>query len=557
MTVCSDWQKVRHLARYQRLMARRGIQSRALWWLARGVTVAAFGALAAFCVLVMATLPPGEGGRSNLLMLIFLGGGAFLLYLELMVLFNRLCVIPFDELLVSPLSGRAVLMERMYEQVRALPLYALLVIPVVITYGVTENAPLVFYPIALLAVFLTTTAIYASAALLLLLLLTFLKRRMSRETLALISSIVAALVFVIPRILDASTAGHGFQINLQGAVWSMLPMIWGARMIAAVAHAAPLQAVLYGLLLCAETVIIAGFALIWANRHLHDRIGRLYDGQHRARQKRVRSSQRARRSVWRVLPLSPATRAVLYKDWVRLRRTPSELIGLLFSALYLWFIVLRPGAGGFSGAWQLVIMICVVTLPTVRLGLSGLGLESAQVTLLMQAPASPGDVLIAKWLYAFLTAFGWSELSLLIYVLIIHPPVSAVVLTAICLLPLVAASSSITLPFAVYYAAFVATARQGRQRNIYTKPGISLQWLAQLPLYVLQAGILLYGVAPDWPGQMPALASLLTGSATMHVVLAIVASVAVAAVVCLIGWGMALKAWRRRLFLMRESGALD
>lgn len=564
MSFLSDWQKVRRLAPYERQMAKRAIKSRVLWWFGRVLTIALFAGLAALAATAMAGVKTGlQGGQdapTQLLDLLFLGAGTFILYLQLMVLFNRLCVLPFDELLASPLSGRALLMERIAAQVKVLPLYALLAVPFVVAYGIVEQAGPGYYPLAVLATFLVTLALFVTALLILVLVLLVLKRRMSREGLALFSSLVTAAVFVVPRFATASTVYAHMQGSLQTEAWSWAPMMWAPRMIVAAARGSVGGVVVYGLVLVAWTLLGSTLAFAFANRSLHDRIGRLTDSQIRSRKRR--SLLAASQGSFVTRPgrqtLFPAAvRAVLYKDWLRLRRTPSEWIGLLFSSVYFWFILLQPDGSGLTGAVRLAVMMAVMILPTARFGVGSLGIERAQVTLLLQAPLEPRALLLAKWVYAFVPALLWSQVSLLVFALIVRAPVGAVAVAGVCTVAAVAGTTMITLPFAVHHAAFVVTARQGRQRNVYTKPGAGFAVLAQLPLYALQGVAVVYGTAPYWPQTQSWIATLFTPSVAVHAAVAIALSLLSSALACAIGWTIAIEGWRARLVLIRQSGALD
>jgi len=594
MTVLADLRKVRNLQRYQRLMAKRSIKSQSLWWLGRILTGIVFGAMAALAAAAMSGLGEADAAvRADLLDFFFLGAGAFVVYLQLMVLFNRLCVISFDELLASPLSGRAILMERIYSMVAILPGYTLLAVPLVVTYGVISGASAWYYPLAVLAALLTAVALFVFALVSLVLLLFVLRRRVSRDSLALFSSLVAIAIFVLPRLLSQSSFVQHAQASLQGvAAWSWVPLLWGPRLLVAAADGSVRGVTLYGVLLLAWIVMGGWFAFAWASSSLHDRIGRLTDGKVRLPQSwrspwrlpRVARGEKLQPDVslyagtareatevraatasvhvraglsrhW-LHPLPPGVRALVRKDWLRLRRTPGDFAGMLFSGIYFWFILLQSGETGLTGVVMLAVMACLSTLPTVRLGLSSFGMEREQVILLLQAPLSLRALLLAKWLYAFVPSLLYAQFSLIVFALLLHPPLGAVLLTCLCTAGMVAAATMITLPFAISGASFVITPRQGRQRNTYTKPGASFSSLAQLPLYAVQAAAILFGAAPFWPSDTW-LSTLLTPSAMLHWVITVVVSLATSALVMVVCWRMAAEAWRSRAVLLRQSGALD
>jgi len=567
VTLIEEWRKVRQLAQYDRLIARRSVSSHTLWVVARALPIlllVAVGLISVIAAKALATT--SELQQASSLSFIFLAGGAAALYFLFIQLYNRLFILPYDVLLASPLSGRAIFIERTRSAIRTGLFFGLFSAPFLISLGVFRHAGFVYYPTALLLLALTMSSLVVSAALLQLILLLLLNKRMQRETLGLLSSLIIVALVVIPRLLSVNMLVSQVAGSLNSPVWSWIPTLWGAHAIMGALEGKVGVVATSGILLLLLTVLCGTVALKVANRVLHERVGRIQDGgQVRAKRTAGRTSVRNRhlgsqRSMrWRLFPRPVG--AVVLKDWLRLKRTPSELLGVVVSIAYFWIILSHPVKGGQSASSLglptsvvLPYFMMLTALTTARLGISSLGTEREQIALLMQSPLTTRQLLMAKWLYAYVPSVVWTEMVLVIFSFISHLSGTLLGWYALQMLWIMAATCAICLPFAVHGASYVV--RLAGKRNVYIKPGTAVYLLALVPFLAIQGLALLYGGAPLMPKGENYLQSVLSTSPSVHLALGLSVSFILSVIGLMIGYSTAHEGYRSRMQLILQSGSL-
>lgn len=539
-------------------MATRSIKSRTVWVLLR---IVAPLAVFAFVTLASVTTMLGLAGapaalQAGLIALAAFAAGAFLLYVDIMVVFNQLSAQPYEILLAAPFSGGFVLMARLSAAVRSVFLYAALGLPLAIAYGIVQRAPVWYYPLAVVALILTVATLLALATLIVLAVLCSGRRRITRESLAFVSTGIAIAVVVVPRLIELGPVAQQVQSDLLGPAFAWIPMVMGARAIIAGGLGQGGAAAMPIVLLAATCALATWMAMFLADRFLHDRIGRVQEGGVAKRGSgRVRTSQ-GRSGSLLLRPFSPAIRAMVRKDWTRLRRVPSELLGFAFSVVYFWVILMHPDPGqtGALTGTTLPWLVVLVIFSSNRLTLSSFGIEREQVVLLLSAPVSSSEILQAKWLYTLGPSLLWTELVVAVFDVIGRTPLDASLWTALLTAWIVAGATLLSLPFAISGAAFVP--RRAAQRAIYVKPGSSLSLLALAPYLALQGALMAFSMAPLVGGGGFFATFLVTGR-LWHVALGVVASLLVAALAGSIGWSTGSEAWRHRSLMMLQSGSLE
>lgn len=555
-----QWRKLRQLRKWERLMAKRSIKSRTVWVLIRivvPVVLFAFVALASGTTMLSLAGAP-EAVQGGLIALVAFAAGALLLYVDIMVVFNQLSSQPYELLLAAPFSGRFVLLARLSVSARSIFLYAALGVPLAVAYGIVQHAPAWYYLLAAVALILTVATLLALATLIVLAVLCSGRRRITRESLAFVSTGIAIAVVIVPRLIELGPVAQRMQADLLGPTFAWLPMVMGARAIIAGGLGQGSAAMISIILLAIICVVAAWLDFALADRFLHDRIGRVQEGSvTKSRGSgRVRTSQ-SRAGSLLLRPFSPAIRAMVRKDWTRLRRVPSELLGFAFSVVYFWVIIMHPDPGQSGGPTGMTLpwLVVLVIFSSNRLTLSSFGIEREQVVLLLSAPVSSREILQAKWLYTFGPSLVWTELVIAVFDVIAKTPLPASLWMALLTAWIVAGATMLSLPFAISGAAFVP--RRAAQRTIYVKPGSSLSLLALVPYLALQGALMAFAMAPLLPGGGDFFTTFLVTGRLWHVALGVLLSLLLAALAGSIGWSTGSEAWRHRSLMILQSGSLE
>ena len=130
--------------------------------------------------------------------------------------------------------------------------------------------------------------------------------------------------------------------------------------------------------------------------------------------------------------LPPTVSAVLFKEWIYLRRNTAQFYGLLAPLAMVFLFTLRIGSRISAGEWLFPAAVAYSTLGIAALAYNSLGLDAAGVQTYFLAPIRFGDVLLAKNLFGF--AINLIEI-LVIYALITYtagPPPLLTVLATTC-----------------------------------------------------------------------------------------------------------------------------
>ena len=572
----SDVRRARQIVHWERIAAKRTLTTgkvrRVIGW----VFIAIFFAFIAFT-----TVSPFFAGnesvsaRNDFLLMLSLFAGAFLLYIQLLLMYNRIVIADSELLLTAPINGRTVLLARVAGGFQLSLLYALVELPLVIAYGMAFHVLAVYYPLAVLFLFLESVMITALALVIVMLLMLVMRRKISRDFLAVASSVLAAAIFITPRLFTFGQIGG----VSSGQFWQnqgfyALPFMWFARGLIALSEGGPVS-VLYAVL----SLAVAGAALalsLWiGQRSLHERLTRMTDEKDVRKRKRrmlaparepldaaetvlkqtqvaAHPSQDGAQSRWKI---SGAVLAIGKKDLLRLRRTPGDLVSYLFPTIYLLYFLLQRPAAGSQPTLALVPLFLVVLASTMgRIPIASFGMEGEQVWIYMQSPVSVGRLIAGKWLYSSIPTLIWLELLAVLLGVLGAAPFSFVVILAVSGLWLVPSATALTLPFAVHSAAF-KTRRVG-QRNVYVTRSSGFYLLALLPYLLVQAAAITVASLPFLPITLP-FGWVMGGSPAAQLTLGLGVSLLLSAVASFIGWSMSTEAWRTKGVLLLQSGSLD
>lgn len=572
----SDVRRARQIVHWERIAAKRTLTTgkvrRVIGW----VFIAIFFAFIAFT-----TVSPFFAGnesasaRNDFLLMLSLFAGAFLLYIQLLLMYNRIVIADSELLLTAPINGRTVLLARVAGGFQLSLLYALAGLPLVIAYGMASHVLAVYYPLAVLFLFLESVMITALALVIVMLLMLVMRRKISRDFLAVASSVLAAAIFITPRLFTFGQIGG----VSSGQFWQnqgfyALPFMWFARGLIALSEGGPVS-VLYAVL----SLAVAGAALalsLWiGQRSLHERLTRMTDEKDVRKRKRrmlaparepldaaetvlkqtqvaAHPSQDGAQSRWKI---SGAVLAIGKKDLLRLRRTPGDLVSYLFPTIYLLYFLLQRPSAGSQPTLALVPLFLVVLASTMgRIPIASFGMEGEQVWIYMQSPVSVGRLIAGKWLYSSIPTLIWLELLAVLLGVLGAAPFSFVVILAVSGLWLVPSATALTLPFAVHGAAF-KTRRVG-QRNVYVTRSSGFYLLALLPYLLVQAAAITVASLPFLPITLP-FGWMMGGSPAAQLTLGLGVSLLLSAVASFIGWSMSTEAWRTKGVLLLQSGSLD
>ncbi|MHB1627098.1 MAG: putative ABC transporter permease subunit [Bacilli bacterium] len=598
MDLISDVRRAGRIVRWERIVAKRTFTTGSVRRVVGFVFIAIF-----FVSMALATVAPffaghgSQGARNDFLFMLSLFGGAFLLYMQMLLMYNRIVIASSELLLTAPINGRTVLMARVAGGFRLSLLYAAAGLPLVIAYGMASRVLAVYYPLAVLFLVLESVMITALSLVIVMLLMVVLRRKISRDFLAVVSSVLAAAIFIAPRLFAFGHMGAAMSGQFwQGAAFFVLPFMWFARGLIALSEGAA-ASVLYAVLSLLVTSASLALSLGIGQRSLHERLTRMTDEKdvQRRRKRRaaparspagatlavmdqthapggqtwttvketqaaedsmqplVSSARDPARTRWRI---PPAVVAIGKKDLLRLKRTPGDLVSYLFPTIYLLYFLLQPPS---SSAGQPIValvplFLLVLTSTMGRIPIASFGMEGEQVWIYMQSPVSVNRLIGGKWLYSSIPTFLWWELlAILLGVLgaASHPLIGVLMVAGLWLVP---SATALTLPFAVHGAAFKA--RRVGQRNVYVTRASGFYLLVLLPYLLVQSAATAVASLPFLSISLP-LGWLTAGDPAWRVALGLGASFLLAVAASFVGWSMSTEAWRSKVVLLLQAGSLD
>ncbi|QSO54737.1 hypothetical protein JZ785_13965 [Alicyclobacillus curvatus] len=297
-TLLWDIKKARGLVRWQRLLRRRDSKRtpvRMLIMIVFGLFFLASMGMASVSPLMALRNHPQE--MDGFVVLVSVVAGAFVLYIQLMVIYQRVIAEDTSMLLVAPLSGRAILLFRLFESSSTTLLFGLLGLPMLGVYLWLSHAPWWGYVLSILSLWLMTWLVAALALFIMTIFIRLIRRPISRDVLGVISSIVAVGILLGTRILTHAALGTPGQVQA-GALFTYwlnpafiyLPFSWfGHSMIGFTASFgigfAYLALSLLGVLLAVQLSFTLGAPV------LHERLTQLSDvAARRPRRKGGRSA---------------------------------------------------------------------------------------------------------------------------------------------------------------------------------------------------------------------------------------------------------------------------
>lgn len=605
-TLWGDVRKARTLVRWQRLLRRRDNKRTPV----RMLIMAVFGLF--FVVSMgMASVSPllavrdHQAEMNGFMVLVSVLAGTFVLYIQLVVIYQRVIAEDTSMLLVAPLSGRAILLFRLFESSLTTQLFGLLGLPMVGVYLWFSHAPWWGYVGSALSLWVMTWLVASLALLLMTLFIRLIRRPISRDVLGVISSIVAIGILLGTRFLTDAAIGTPGQIrpgelfaNWLDPSFLYLPFSWfGHSLIGFTGQfgigLAYLVLSLLGLLLAVRLSVAIGGAV------LHERLTQLSDvaSARRPRHKAlrlaagaftrgpasmvgdgVRDSRHKRDAVIiqpdQVARVGAVTEQrsgkriqvslvweIARKDLLRLRRTPADLANYLFPTAYLVYFVTQPEKAGAMGAMfgLLPVFILILASTMGRVPISGFGTEGEQVWLYLQAPTPSNAVLWAKWLFGTLPTLVWWELLCILLTLFHALTPGLAVLLGISGIWLIPGAVALTLPFAIHGAAFIP--RLVGRRNRYVNGRSSWYILVIFPYLLLQmiplSAVSLTFMPPISIGGVVGTLMQHLQSLTWLMPLGLVVSVLLSGLGTWIGRSMGLEAWRNKRIELYETGSLD
>ncbi len=298
-TLWGDIRKARSLVRWQRLLRRRDNKRTPV----RMLVMAVFGLF--FVVSMgMASVSPllavrdHQAEMNGFVVLVSVLAGAFVLYIQLMVIYQRVIAEDTSMLLVAPLSGRAILLFRLFESSLTTQLFGLLGLPMVVVYLWFSHAPWWGYLGSALSLWVMTWLVASLALFLMTIFIRLIRRPISRDVLGVISSIVAIGILLGTRFLTHAAIGTPGQVragelfsNWLNPSFLYLPFSWlGHSLIGFTGQVgigfAYLVLSLLGVLLAVRLSVAIGGPV------LHERLTQLSDvaSARRPRRKALRSA---------------------------------------------------------------------------------------------------------------------------------------------------------------------------------------------------------------------------------------------------------------------------
>jgi hypothetical protein len=562
MTFVAELQKAGQIAKWDRLAAKRQRKSSfVLRWI-----VGALSLLIIVGSVTMASVAPlftlsSSLDREGFLLFVSLLAGAFLLYIQMMILYNSLFLSDSDLLLTAPLTGRTVLLVKVMSLFRFSIVSSAMGLPLVGVYGYLLKAPWYYYPAAVLAIAVAAMFVVSIGLLLMMLLMLLLKRRISRDALAVFSSIIAILILLGPRLLVAGqVTEHTGWILWTNPWWLTIPFVWFGKAIVELA-AGSWQGVVYMLAMGVVFGLAMWASLTIAQNALHERFSRMAFSQEQTG-KRLRRSPRAARQVQRERGAGTLTRvlpapayAILKKDLQRIKRSAGDLSNYLFPTGYLIYFMIQPHHSMGSSITLIPLFILILSSTMGRVPISSFGIERENIWLLVQSPISAHSIIIGKWLYGSIPTMVWWGLLAILMSVFVHVPYAAVIILLVTGIWMIPGAVMLTMPFAINGAAFKI--RRIRQRVTYINRGANWYILLVFPYLILQFLPIGFACLPYYQGLPAGFSTFMVTSPLLHVVIGIAFSLVLAVLAIWLGWSMSREAWRSRFTLILETGELE
>ncbi len=601
-----DFRKARNLNRWQRLLRKRDAKRTPVRIILMGIVgLFMLFSVGSASVSPLMAVRGDVQGMNGFVVFASVLAGAFLLYIQLVVVYQRLVVEDSSIMLVAPITGRAILMFRLLEGFNITLFFSLLGLPMIAAYLWLSHAPWIAYLIGLAAIWAFAWLIVSVALLLMTLLLRIIRRPISRDMLGVFSSLVAIAILLGTRVLahDAvgSASGPGgtgpdstLFANWLSPGFIYLPLSWFGYSLIGLGSGITMG-IVYFLFILIFTAVVAGLTFSVGSPILHERLTQLSDaaalgrrqgksarklgifglgqqsehatgtlqgrqqanqdtlqGRYQADQGTLQGRQQANRGrlIWEI------TR----KDLLRLRRTPVDLANYLFPTAYLLYFSTQPakvGGGALFGLLPVFILVLASTMG--RVPISSFGLEGEQVWLYLQAPAPSNTILWAKWLYGTLPTLLWWEVLCVLLAVFHALSVGLAVLLGVAGFWLIPGAVALTLPFAIHGAAFIP--RMVGRRNRYVNARSAWYILVIFPYLLLQVAAL--GTVSI--GLLPSVSTNVLMGGFIHQLQSVswlmyaglLASILITGVGTLIGRSMGLEAWRNKRIQLYETGSLD
>jgi len=566
VSLSEDWMMARRIIHWDNLGAKR-LRKKSNLRLIVTIFIGLAGIMGICAISVSSLLAlhhAAEQEQAGFIILAALLSSVFLLYIQIMTAYNRIFMLDTDLLLLSPITARAIMIAKLYGNVRSAILISILGLPMVIVFGAISIAPFWFYPVAVLTLLLSGLFISITALFLMMLLLLVLPRKLSRDTLAVVSTLVAVAIFIGPRFLLQNhtelLTSSGLEMWTQ-SLWDFLPFAWAGHVLVAASQSS-MRFLYYLALLCLITMLFSWLSMRIADVSLRERLTSMTERSIGRNKSKMKSSTATpahktvlgKYSIIRYNRRTNPTLSLLRKDLLRLRRTPNDFITYLFPTVYLLFLVLQKSSHSHL-IWGLSPILILILASTMgHLPISCFGIETQQIWLLLLSPLSPRALLRAKWLYGSLPTLIWWELLCGAIAWLSHESFQSYSILAVSGVWMVAGAVWLTMPFAARGAAF--RVRQVGRRNLYVNRNASWYLAAIIPYLLLQLVCVGYTIFPvvDIPGGMK---SWLIGTPTEQVVIGMALSLAVALIACLIGRSMALEAWQHRVVMLLQEPSLS
>ncbi len=343
-----------------------------------------------------------------------------------------------DFLLSSPVPVRAVFISKLTQAVLPnLGLFALFGLPILYGLGVSSGYNLLYYPFVLLMMAALTLAAAGLSALLVMAVVRVLRPRRAAEILGFIGAIAGVLCSQIGNLSQSLGRNSKFSTSLLGGASSLVlrlktlwnPFSWAGQGLVDLGEGRWLSAAF----LMALTLVLAS-ACFWFAVGTAERL--YYSGwagmqvvarkSKPARSARRSSASRIPRLSWFERRLPGPVRGILVKDFLLLGRdlrNLSQLISPLIIGVVLTVTILRSGGEpspgrGEAPAWimdslrallgykNIAIALFVGWMLLGRLAGMSFSHEGKNFWMLKASPASPRQILAAKFLGAYLPTLG-------------------------------------------------------------------------------------------------------------------------------------------------------
>lgn len=335
-----------------------------------------------------------------------------------------------DFLLATPVPARAVFITKLLQAAQPnLLLFSLLMLPLLWGLGSAYGYPALYYPLAPILLILHMLGAVSLSALLVMAVARILPPRRVFEVLSFLGATLGLLCsqwYNISRAIGAQEADGVENLSRAAGAMSQIsspwsPLAWPGLGLSAVAQRNWLAALGFVTLSLGTATGLILLSLRVAQRLYYSGWARVRSAPAR---KPKREEKRARAQAGtRRLPLLPtAVSAILQKDFRLLRRdlrNLSQVITPLIVSLIYAFLMLsgRPGDGTEATAFVeryahyfSILLAAFASWGLIsRLAMMSFSQEGKQYWILKAAPVTPGQLVMSKWLVAFLpsAAIGW------------------------------------------------------------------------------------------------------------------------------------------------------